>query len=62
MIFTLAVGNRVRLAVQASEEDCPVADDSAASITTYAYTSDGRLTGDGYGYDPSLGRFLQRPY
>ncbi|MBT2229277.1 DNRLRE domain-containing protein [Nonomuraea sp. NEAU-A123] len=54
------VGNRVRLAVQASEEDCPVADDSAASITTYAYTSDGRLTGDGYGYDPA-GRTTSLP-
>jgi len=47
------VGNRIRLAVQASDEDCPVADDAAASVTTYAYTSDGRLTGDGYGYDPA---------
>ncbi|SEG92065.1 YD repeat-containing protein [Nonomuraea solani] len=46
-------GNRTRLAVQASDEDCPVADDAAASITSYAYTSDGRLTGDGYGYDPA---------
>ncbi|MFI7442659.1 DNRLRE domain-containing protein [Nonomuraea indica] len=46
-------GHRVRLAVQASDEDCPVADDSAASVTTYAYTSDGRLTGDGYGHDPA---------
>ncbi|MFI7703804.1 DNRLRE domain-containing protein [Nonomuraea sp. NPDC049480] len=53
-------GNRVRLAVQASEEDCPVADDSAATITTYAYTSDGRLTGDGYGYDPA-GRTTSLP-
>ncbi|WP_188188182.1 DNRLRE domain-containing protein [Nonomuraea sp. SYSU D8015] len=53
-------GNRVRLAVQASEEDCPVADDSAASITTYAYTADGRLTGDGYGYD-AAGRTTSLP-
>ncbi|MGJ6967948.1 DNRLRE domain-containing protein [Streptosporangium sp. G11] len=53
-------GNRVRLAVQASDEDCPVADDSAASVTTYAYTSDGRLTGDGYGYDPA-GRTTSLP-
>ncbi|TMR98587.1 DNRLRE domain-containing protein [Nonomuraea basaltis] len=53
-------GNRVRLAVQASDEDCPVADDSAASVTTYAYTSDGRLTGEGYGYDPA-GRTTSLP-
>ncbi|MBB5081903.1 hypothetical protein [Nonomuraea endophytica] len=46
--------NRVRLAVQASEENCPAADDSAAEITTYAYTADGRLNGDGYGYDAGL--------
>ncbi|MGN9844982.1 DNRLRE domain-containing protein [Nonomuraea sp. H19] len=53
-------GNRVRLAVQASDEDCPVADDSTASITTYTYSSDGRLTGDGYGYDPA-GRTTSLP-
>ncbi|MBN6053037.1 RHS repeat protein [Nonomuraea sp. RK-328] len=53
-------GNRIRLAVQTSEEDCPVADDSAASVTTYAYTSDGRLTGEGYGYDPA-GRTTSLP-
>ncbi|MFI7132230.1 DNRLRE domain-containing protein [Nonomuraea sp. NPDC050153] len=53
-------GNRTRLAVQASDEDCPVADDSAAGITTYAYTSDGRLTGDGYAYDPA-GRTTSLP-
>ncbi|GAA3598247.1 hypothetical protein GCM10022419_097020 [Nonomuraea rosea] len=53
-------GNRVRLAVQASDEDCPVADDSAASITAYAYAADGRLTGDGYGHDPA-GRTTSLP-
>ncbi|MFI9561012.1 hypothetical protein [Nonomuraea endophytica] len=53
-------GNRVRLAVQASEEDCPAADDSAADVTTYTYTADGRLSGDGYGYDPA-GRTTSLP-
>ncbi|WP_433356291.1 hypothetical protein ACQP25_19625 [Microtetraspora malaysiensis] len=37
-------GRRVRLAVQASEEDCPAADDSAATIISYAYDAAGRTT------------------
>ncbi|MET9245333.1 DNRLRE domain-containing protein [Nonomuraea sp. NPDC003709] len=53
-------GNRTRLAVQSSDEDCPVADDSAASITSYGYASDGRLTGDGYAYD-AAGRTTSLP-
>ncbi|WP_068923689.1 DNRLRE domain-containing protein [Planobispora rosea] len=55
-----SAGRRIRLAVQSSEEDCPEADDSAASITTYAHTPDGKLTGDGYAYDPA-GRTTSLP-
>ncbi|MEQ4724744.1 DNRLRE domain-containing protein [Nonomuraea sp. B19D2] len=53
-------GNRTRLAVQSSDEDCPVADDAASAITTYGYASDGRLTGDGYAYD-AAGRTTSLP-
>ncbi|MEW9555294.1 DNRLRE domain-containing protein [Nonomuraea sp. NPDC050783] len=53
-------GNRTRMAVQSSEEDCPVADDPAATITTYAYGPDGRLSGDGYAYD-AAGRTTALP-
>ncbi|MGV9307563.1 DNRLRE domain-containing protein [Nonomuraea sp. NPDC003727] len=52
-------GNRTRMAVQSSEEECPQADDAAATITGYTY-ADGRLTGDGYGYD-GLGRTTALP-
>lgn len=51
--------NRTRLAVQSSEEDCPQADDAASAITGYTY-ADGRLAGDGYGYD-GLGRTTSLP-
>ncbi|RJL23920.1 DNRLRE domain-containing protein [Bailinhaonella thermotolerans] len=53
-------GNRTRLAVQSSQEDCPAADDSAATITTYAHAADGRLTGDGYDHD-AAGRVTALP-
>ncbi|MFG1959699.1 DNRLRE domain-containing protein [Nonomuraea sp. NPDC049028] len=52
-------GNRVRLAVQESDEECPEANDAASKITTYAY-ADGRLVGDGYAYDPA-GRTTSLP-
>ncbi|MFI6478451.1 DNRLRE domain-containing protein [Nonomuraea sp. NPDC050663] len=55
-----ARGERVRLAVQASDLDCPVADDAASTVTAYTYAADGTATGDGYAHD-AAGRATSLP-